>query len=72
MAIDEVISLRVEGDLKRRVDEVARQTGRSKAWVIRKAIDLYLEDVEDIEISEQRLADPKDKVISSDELMSRL
>jgi predicted DNA-binding protein len=72
MAIEEVISLRVEGDLKRRVDEVARQTGRSKAWVIRKAIDLYLEDVEDIEISEQRLADPKDKVISSDELMSRL
>jgi RHH-type rel operon transcriptional repressor/antitoxin RelB len=72
MAIEEVISLRVEGDLKRRVDEVARQTGRSKAWVIRKAIDLYLEDVEDIEISEQRVADPKDKVISSDELMSRL
>jgi RHH-type rel operon transcriptional repressor/antitoxin RelB len=72
MAIEEVISLRVEGDLKRRVDEVARQTGRSKAWVIRKAVDLYLEDVEDIEISEQRVADPKDKVISSDELMSRL
>ncbi|MCX6097399.1 MAG: ribbon-helix-helix domain-containing protein [Caldiserica bacterium] len=72
MAIEEVISLRVEGDLKRRVDEVARRTGRSKAWVIRKAVDLYLEDIEDIEMSEQRLADPKDKVISSDELMSRL
>jgi predicted DNA-binding protein len=72
MAIEEVISLRVEGDLKRRVDEVARHTGRSKAWVIRKAVDLYLEDIEDIEMSEQRLANPKDNVISSDELMSRL
>jgi RHH-type transcriptional regulator, rel operon repressor / antitoxin RelB len=72
MAIEGVISLRVEGELKRRVDEVARRTGRSKAWVIRKAVDLYLEDIEDIEMSEQRLADPKDKVISSDELMSRL
>lgn len=72
MAIEEVISLRVDGDLKRRVDEVARRTGRSKAWVIRKAVDLYLEDIEDIEMSEQRLADPKDNVISSDELMSRL
>lgn len=72
MAIEEVISLRVEGDLKRRVDEVARRTGRSKAWVIRKAVDLYLEDIEDIEMSEQRLADPKDNVISSDELTSRL
>jgi len=72
MAIEGIISLRVEGELKRRVDEVARRTGRSKAWVIRKAVDLYLEDIEDIEMSEQRLADPKDKVISSDELMSRL
>jgi hypothetical protein len=33
---------------------------------------LYLEDIEDIEMSEQRLADPKDNVISSDELISRL
>lgn len=72
MAIEGIISLRVEAELKRRVDEVARRTGRSKAWVIRKAVDLYLEDIEDIEMSEQRLADPKDKVISSDELMSRL
>jgi RHH-type rel operon transcriptional repressor/antitoxin RelB len=72
MAIEGVISLRVEGELKRRVDEVARRTGRSKAWVIRKAVDLYLEDIEDIEMSEQRLADPKDNVISSEELISRL
>jgi RHH-type rel operon transcriptional repressor/antitoxin RelB len=58
--------------LKKRVDEVARRTGRSKAWVIKKSVESHIEDVEDIEMSEQRLADPKDNVISSDELMSRL
>jgi len=72
MATEGVISFRIEGELRRRVDEVASRTGRSKAWVIRKAVESYLEDIEDVEMSEQRLADPKDKVISSDELMSRL
>lgn len=72
MGAESVISLRVGEDLNRRVDEVARRTGRSKAWVIKKAVESYIEDVEDIEMSEQRLADPKDSTISSDELMSRL
>jgi RHH-type rel operon transcriptional repressor/antitoxin RelB len=72
MATEGVISLRVGEALKKRVDEVARRTGRSNAWVIKKAVESYIEDVEDIEMSEQRLADPKDNVISSDELMSRL
>jgi RHH-type rel operon transcriptional repressor/antitoxin RelB len=72
MATDGVISLRVEVDLKKRIDEVARRTGRSNAWVIKKAVESYLEDVEDIEISEQRLADPKDGVVTSEDLMSRL
>jgi RHH-type rel operon transcriptional repressor/antitoxin RelB len=72
MPTEEVISLRVGEALKKRIDEVDRRTGRSKAWVIKKAVESYIEDVEDIEMSEQRLADPRDNVISSDELMSRL
>ncbi|MBA4364923.1 MAG: ribbon-helix-helix domain-containing protein [Caldisericia bacterium] len=72
MATEGIISLRIEGDLRRRIDEVAHRTGRSKAWVIRKAVESYLEDIEDIEMSEQRLADPKDNVISAEELTSLL
>jgi predicted DNA-binding protein len=70
--IEGIISFRVDEDLKRRVDEVAHRIGRSRAWVIRKAIEFSLEDIEDIEMSEQRLADPKDNVISAAELTSRL
>jgi predicted transcriptional regulator len=71
MKTEGVISLRVDGDLKRRVDEVAHRIGRSRAWVIRRAIECSLEDIGDIEISEQRLADSNDNFISSDKLMSR-
>lgn len=68
-----IISFRVNGDLKRRVDEVAHRIGRSRAWVIiRSAIECSLEDIEDIEMSEQRLADPNDNLTSSANLMSRL
>ena len=72
MKAEGVISLRVDGDLKRRVDEVAHRIGRSRAWVIRRAIECSLEDIEDIEMSEQRLADSNDNFTSSDKLMSRL
>ncbi|MCX6083676.1 MAG: ribbon-helix-helix domain-containing protein [Caldiserica bacterium] len=72
MKTEGVISLRVDGDLKRRVDEVAHRIGRSRAWVIRRAIECSLEDIEDIEMSEQRLADSNDNLTSSDKLMSRL
>jgi len=72
MATEGVISLRLKGDLKRRVDEVAHRIGRSRAWVIRRAIEFSLEDIEDIEMSEQRLADPNDNLTSSGKLMSRL
>ena len=40
--------------------------------VIRRAIEFSLEDVEDIEMSKQRLADPNNNTIFSDKLMSRL
>jgi len=72
MKTEGAISLRVDGDLKRRVDKVAHRIGRSRAWVIRRAIECSLEDIEDIEMSEQRLADPNDNTIFSDKLMSRL
>jgi|GEM_PF-1676373 len=72
MVTKEIISFRVNGDLKRRVDEVAHRIGRSRAWVIRSAIECSLEDIEDIEMSEQRLADPNDNLTSSANLMSRL
>jgi predicted transcriptional regulator len=72
MAANTVITLRMDNALKAHVDTVARQLGRSRAWVINKALADYIEDVEDIEIARQRMADPKDAVVPLADAMAQL
>ena len=72
MAANTVITLRMDNALKAQVDTVAKELGRSRAWVINKALVDYIEDVEDIEIARQRMADPKDAVVSLNDAMAQL
>ena len=72
MAANTVITLRMDNALKDQVDTVAKELGRSRAWVINKALVDYMEDVEDIEIARQRMADPKDAVVSLNDAMAQL
>lgn len=51
------ISLRLPEEIGVRLDSLAERTGRSKTFYVREAILRYLEDMEDIYIAEQRLAD---------------
>jgi RHH-type rel operon transcriptional repressor/antitoxin RelB len=41
---------------------------RSKAYIIKKALQAYLEDYSDYLIAQERLSDKNDRVVSSDEL----
>ena len=50
-------SLRLPDDIGHRLTELAERTGRSKTFYILEAIREHLDDLEDIYISEQRLAD---------------
>ena len=72
MVANTVITLRMDNALKAQVDTVAKELGRSRAWVINKALVDYIEDVEDIEIAKQRMADPKDAVVSLNDAMAQL
>ena len=72
MVANTVITLRMDNALKAQVDAVAKELGRSRAWVINKALVDYIEDVEDIEIARQRMADPKDAVVSLNDAMAQL
>lgn len=72
MIANTVITLRMDNALKAQVDTVAKELGRSRAWVINKALVDYIEDVEDIEIARQRMADPKDAVVSLNDAMAQL
>lgn len=50
-----MLSLRLDPDVERRLDELARLTGRTKSFYVRELIEENLEDLEDRYIAEARL-----------------
>ncbi len=69
------VSLRLPNDIAERLSLLAKETGRSKTYYMVEAIKTYIEDLEDIYIAEQRLADiraGKSQIISSEEMEHRL
>ena len=66
------VSATINKELYRRMNEFCEKEERSKSWVISKALKTYLEELEDIEITYQRMTNPKEKIISSKELRKRL
>jgi len=50
-------------EMKNLLEEISRKSGRSKSYLINRAIQMYLEDIEDIEIAENRLMDTTDKIM---------
>jgi RHH-type transcriptional regulator, rel operon repressor / antitoxin RelB len=52
-----MLALRLSPEIEKRLDRLAKLTGRTKSYYARKAITAYLDNLEDIYLSEQRLAD---------------
>ena len=66
------ITARVPDDLARALDEAAAQLKRSRADVIRQALERYLEDFDDLSVAVERLKDPSDPVLDWDEVRREL
>ena len=62
------VSTRLPEELVRGIDEAARTLHRTRAEVIRQAIEYYLEDVLDLKAALERLQDPADPVLDWDEV----
>jgi len=62
------VSARIPDELVSDIDEAARRLNRSRAEVIRQAIEYYLDDVEDLRLALERLKDPADPVLDWDEV----
>ncbi len=54
------------------LDGAARQLGRSRADVIRLAVERYLEEFDDASVAIDRLRDPTDPVLDWDEVRREL
>lgn len=62
------ISVRLEDSLEKRLDELAKLTGRTKSYYIRQALEEKLDDLEDLYIAEHRLEKPEDDRWSLEQL----
>ena len=62
------VSARLPDELVKSVDRTARRLKRSRADVIRHALEYYLEDQEDLTRGLERLQDPGDPLLDWDEV----
>jgi RHH-type transcriptional regulator, rel operon repressor / antitoxin RelB len=60
------ITVRLPQDLVAALDDAASQLRRSRADVVRQAIEYYLDDFEDVTVAVQALQDPSDPVLDWD------
>ena len=51
-----MLALRLPPEIEKRLDTLARKTGRSKSFYAREAILRHLEDLEDFHLARRRLA----------------
>ncbi len=66
------ITARVPDDLAKALDEAAAELKRSRAAIIRQALERYLEDLDDLSVALERLRDPADPVLDWDQVRHEL
>ena len=66
------VSARLPDELVLQIDDAARRLKRSRAEVIRQAIEYYLDDLEDLHLGIERLQDPADPVLDWEEVKREL
>lgn len=66
------ISVRLPDDIAKDLENLSETLDRSKGYLIKKAIETYLEEYSDYLIAVERLNDKDDRVISGDEMRKLL
>jgi len=62
------VSIRLPDDMADSLKSLSETIDRSKAYIIKKALQAYLEDYSDYLVAQERLNDKNDKVVSSKEM----
>ena len=66
------VSLRLPNDIHEQLEDIAEEIDRTKSYLIKKAIEQYLEEFADYQIALDRLNDKDDDTLSSKEMRKRL
>ncbi len=70
--MSEAVSVRLPEDMAKRLDKLAKTLERSKTYIVKKALQEYLEEYEDYLIALHRLSDKEDAIVTQEELVSKL
>jgi len=63
------VSATLDPDLVDRLDALVEETERNRSWLISKAVESYLEELEDLKIAKERMRDER---LSSAELRKKV
>ena len=66
------ISISFDEEKLKKIEEICRISERTKTWIITKAVDNYLEDLEDAEIALERSFLDKSDYLTEEELKKEL
>ncbi len=66
-----MLALRLPADIEKRLEALAKKTGRTKSFYARRAILEHIEDMEDYYLAEKRLAEATE-FVSLEEVMADL
>lgn len=70
--MSQVISIRVDSETAEKLNEIAEETERAKAFHVQKAIATYIEEYADLQIALDRLHNFDDETISMKEMREML
>lgn len=67
-----MLAIRLPEEIEKRLEKLAKKTGRTKSYYVRQAILEYLEDMEDYYLAEERLKSFNEaNTIPLEEIMKR-
>ena len=70
--MSQVISIRVDNETAEKLNEIAEETERAKAFHIQKAIETYIKEYADLQIALDRLHNFNDETITMKEMREML
>ena len=66
------LTLRVEDQLDRKLQRLAKETERPKSYFIKKALELYLQEYDDYQIALARRADKDEEILTMTQMRKAL
>ncbi len=66
------LSVRIPDEIADDLETISKRIDRPKTYLVKKALEAYLEEYSDYLIALERLNDKDDEIISSDEMREKL